>query len=1054
MRNTPRAPGPLLLTLFAVSGFAALIYQSLWSHYLGRTLGHAAYAQGLVLAIFMGGMALGAWLAGKWGGQWRRLLGVYALAEALIGVFGLAFEPLFGAYTGLSQDHALPALGAGWAGALYPWLSAALLILPACVLLGATFPLLSVGYLRATEEAEGRVLGGLYFANSLGAAGGALAATFLLMPAFGLPGAMRFAGIANLLVAAAAWVVSWRLEGVGVGSRFRFARETGTGMTGTGSAAADSATTRRTRGSATLAGTADADPALARRLLWVAALSGACSFVYELGWIRLLNQALGTTLHAFELMLAAFLLGLAFGGAWVRRRGARIDDALRAAGFAQIAMGVAALLSLVAFAHSFGWVGWLMAALARNDGGYQLFTLGSAAIAILVMFPAAFFAGTTLPLFTLALLRAGSGEAGIGRLYAANTLGAIVGVLAMMHLLIPLLGVRLGLVLAALADAALGFWLLGRSRGEWPLRRAGAAALAVAGALVVALTLGRPDPREQAAGVFRGGAVRLSEESEVPFLRDGKTATIGIVRSRSHDSAAIVTNGKSDAAMALSLRAPPRGDEYTMTMLGALPLALHPDPRSVGVIGWGSGLTTHTLLGSPRVHQVETVEIEPAVHAGARLFGERVERAYSDPRSQVHFDDARRYFASARRRYDVIVSEPSNPWVSGVASLFTREFYAFLRGHLAEDGVLVQWLQTYEIDDALLASMLAALLAEFPDAEAYLAHDVDLVVVAYPEHRTALDVARLRHPALEAELRRVGLAEAEEWALRRIGGRALLRTFVHALNAVPHTDARPRVALRAPATRFRRAQSDTLQSLVDNGLPVLDFLEGRQPPPASAAILRLDEHRFTRAHHDAAALVRALREPPGGKVELSDPRLLQPLQALRALSSHGPVRDAVAWADAAATVAAATLGLLPAADLDGAWIEPAWIDPEANQPEAVRRILAMYAAAARRDAARMRQAGENVLRLPDRMPAHLDEQALVIAQLGAIGQDDPAAVEALYRGYGIAIAHGERMRMVRHVLRVWALERSPRPYQPPPVRTAAARALPAIPPGTPAGTRP
>ncbi|WP_447730655.1 hypothetical protein [Pseudoxanthomonas suwonensis] len=135
-----------------------------------------------------------------------------------------------------------------------------------------------------------------------------------------------------------------------------------------------------------------------RAVLWAGLLSGACSFVYEIGWIRLLNQALGTTVHSFELMLASFLLGLAGGGAWVHRRGARLDDPLRTAGHAQVAMGVAALLSLLAFAQSFDWTAALVQALSRTDGGYQLFLLGSAGVAMAVMLPAAFFAGTTLPL--------------------------------------------------------------------------------------------------------------------------------------------------------------------------------------------------------------------------------------------------------------------------------------------------------------------------------------------------------------------------------------------------------------------------------------------------------------------------------------------------------------------------------------------------------------------------------------------------------------------------------------------------------------------------------
>ena len=1008
-----RALGISLLSLFVLSGFAGLIYQSMWTHYLGLVLGHAAYAQSLVLAIFMGGMALGAWLAAQRSVRWRRLLLMYALAEALIGLFALGFQPLFEHYTALSHSTILPALGAGVAGRIYPWLSTTLLILPACILLGATFPLLSAGYLRALPESPGRVFGGLYFANGLGAAAGALAATFILLPALGLPGAMQFAGYTNLVVAAGALLVAWRMGEAGPASAApaRVARAQA-------QVQVQSDTRDRASNPAPL-------PLGARALISVAFLSGAFSFVYEIGWIRLLNQALGTTLHAFELMLAAFLLGLAFGGLWVRRYVRARADVLRIAGFAQVWMGISALLSLVVFAQSFQWVGWMMSALSRNDSGYLLFSLGSAAIAIAVMLPAAFFAGMTLPLFTMAIVRGPSGESGIGRIYAANTLGAIAGVMLMMHVLIPLIGVRLGITLAALGDALLGLWLLAHARQALAPRLAGATALLLAGVLVTSLALGRMDPREQAAGVFRSGVARLSDESQVPFLRDGKTATVAVVRSDANNSAAIITNGKSDAAMALSLDTAPTGDEFTMVMLGGLPLAVHPDPRRVGVIGWGSGLSTHTLLGSPAVHSVETVEIEPAVHAGARLFGNRVGRAYDDVRSHVHFDDARRHFASGQRQYDVIVSEPSNPWVNGVSSLFTREFYAFLRGHLQDDGVLVQWLQAYEIDDALLATIMAALLQEFPQAELYLAHNVDLVIVAYPGRQHTADYARLRHPALQRELVRVGLGSQDELDLRRIAGSEVMRNFVKAHGARVHSDYHPTVALRAPATRFRGDFSETLQLLVDNGLPVLDLLEGRQPLAADATVSAFGDHRFTLAHAGAVDIARAMSRQVAttGEERIADGEQALRWEALMAMSRQQPVADVALWAEVASALAEASIGLLPASDLQGAWIDPTWIDLGDAQAPAVRRLMAMYAAAARREPEAMRRDAEAVLELSDNLPMRAQEHALVIAQLGAIGLQDFATVERLQEGYGVALPASDRFRMVRHQLRVWALEK-------------------------------
>ncbi|MFY2762429.1 spermine synthase, partial [Arenimonas sp. MALMAid1274] len=490
-----------LLALFVASGFAGLIYQAIWSHYLGLSLGHAAYAQTLVLAIFMGGMALGAWLVSRLGMGWRRLILAYAVVEIVIGLAGLGFHPFFLAYTGFSQETVYPALSEGWAIRAWQWGTAALLIAPQSVLLGMTFPLMSGGYLRVAPKADGEILGGLYFTNSIGAAFGALFATFVLLPWVGMPGAVAVAGAVNLAVGVMAWVVSRRVDGRPAPAALP---------------AADAA----------VPAAKPVDARFYQMMLLAAGITGASSFVYEIGWVRMLNQALGTTVHSFELMLSAFILGLAFGGLWIRRRSQRIGDAVAYAGYAQIWMGIAALVSLPVFAQSFRWVGWLMESLPRTDGGYSLFSAGSAAISLLVMFPAAFFAGMTLPLFTMALLRNGAGESSIGRIYAANTLGAITGVALAVHVLIPLMGLHLAVTLAALADIALGFVLLKRYAVEVKAPAYLGAMVAVLLVTGLSLSLGRASPESLASGVFRTGASELAQGSQVRFLRDGKTATV------------------------------------------------------------------------------------------------------------------------------------------------------------------------------------------------------------------------------------------------------------------------------------------------------------------------------------------------------------------------------------------------------------------------------------------------------------------------------------------------------------------------------------------------
>ena len=298
-------PRSAFFLLFTVSGFAGLIYESIWSHYLKLFLGHAAYAQTLVLALFMGGMAIGSVICSRLSGRWRNLLRGYAIAEAVIGLAALVFHPMFIATTGAAYDSWLPGLhtatGSEFATALLKWLLAGALILPQSILLGMTFPLMSAGIIRRHPEAPGETLAMLYFTNSMGAAVGVLASGFLMIDHLGLPGTMQGAGIINLLLAAIVWLLS----------------------PGDDPAPPALQTPRREHDGATLA---DAPYGL---MLVIALLTGAASFMYEIGWIRMLSLVLGASTHSFELMLSSFILGLAFGGYWVKRRIDRIADPVR-----------------------------------------------------------------------------------------------------------------------------------------------------------------------------------------------------------------------------------------------------------------------------------------------------------------------------------------------------------------------------------------------------------------------------------------------------------------------------------------------------------------------------------------------------------------------------------------------------------------------------------------------------------------------------------------------------------------------------------------------------
>lgn len=936
MNEHPRSHFRLLLLVFVLSGFAGLIYQSVWSHYLGLFLGHAAYAQALVLAIFMGGMAAGAALVARAGERWGNLVRGYAVVEAVIGVIALMFHWIFVGLLGLSYDVIIPALGEPWLISAYKWLLAALIILPQTVLLGMTFPLMSGGIIRRYPGSDGHVLGGLYFTNSIGAAVGVLCAAFLIMPRVGLDGAMIAAGIINLIVAALAW-------GLGRGSEVaRPARNTS-------------------------ADHAEAAPRsrLLRVVLVATFVSAAASFAYELIWIRMLSLAVGSTLHAFELMLASFIAGIALGGLWVRRHADEHPNPMRLVGWLQVLMGLAALLSLVLYANAFSWVGYLMQALGRSDAGYDLFMLGTAAVSIVIMMPAAFFAGTTLPLFTVALLRDGQGEGSIGRVYAWNTLGAIAGVFLSIHFLIPVLGLKLGLVLAALVDMAIGIALLrlwASGRGEFV--RTGLALASVLAAVVLSLTMVRFDPLQLASGVYRSGQPSLPQGTEVLYYRDGKTTSVSAVVTGG-GYAAIATNGKVDASILIAGDGSPAPDEPTMVLAAALPLAYRDEVRVAGVIGFGSGLTTHTLLADPAIERVDTIEIEQAMVDGAQIFGERVARAYLDPRSRIVIDDAKSHLSGQPGKYDLIVSEPSNPWISGVGALFSREFYQFVPRFLNEDGVFVQWLQLYEIDDELVGSVLAALAPAFADYRAYLANTSDLLIVASMKPLPdAPDFGRLFAGELGQDLKRVGITHPEQLAFRRVADARMIRAMAAMHEGAVNSDYFPVLSLNAPRTRFRNASARTLVSLPVAPLPVLE-MAGISAPPASEVSPGIVSH-FPRADHLRRA--RLMRDLMLGR------------ETVEAATDYPATHEAVFtfkafladcrrdWSDyderffinRLQYLAESVLAYLPPAELGALFSQPGWLDC-GPLPQRAAAALQFVEAAAARDLSALAESGERWL---------------------------------------------------------------------------------------------
>jgi spermidine synthase len=328
-----------------------------------------------------------------------------------------------------------------------------------------------------------------------------------------------------------------------------------------------------------------------------------------------------------------------------------------------------------------------------------------------------------------------------------------------------------------------------------------------------------------ASGVFRHGDLYTTRDATMIMHRDGKTTTVSLMDFGTDRS--LRTNGKSDGAINMDPNGARVSDEVTMTLTAAIPLAYRPDATAAAVIGIGTGLTTHTLLGSSALRSVETIEIEPAMAEASRRFAPRNSSTFADPRSHIVFDDAKTFFSTRNRKYDIIISEPSNPWVSGVSSLFTSEFYRLARRYLTEDGVLVQWFQMYEIDASLIASVLRALGENFPDYAVYASTGSDLLIVAGETRtieRQLADVTAM--PGVARELRRVQVNSIHDIEVRRIGGKRSLAPMFLDYGVPANSDYYPYLDLHAAKYRFLHQSADELTGLLSYSIPVVSLLEG------------------------------------------------------------------------------------------------------------------------------------------------------------------------------------------------------------------------------------
>jgi spermidine synthase len=759
----------VLLLCFFLSGCAGLIYQVAWTKALGLVFGHTVYAIATVLAAFMGGLAAGSAFLGRWGERRSRPVALYGWIELLIAITGAVsllginiVRSLYLATYHIASDST-PFLVA------LRFLASIIVLFVPTFLMGGTLPILTRGLSRTSAELGAR-LSRLYWVNTTGAVAGALAAGFLLLPSIGLRATVLLAAVLNLIAGVMALAAS--------------------GSPATQPAAEGEDETSRA-----------VPVAIPRFLLVSFALVGATAMAYEIAWSRLLATTLGSSTYAFTVMLATFLAGIAMGSRlfeiWVARGR---EFSLKIFSTTQTLIGLAAIVFLGLFQQLPAILWALITATHKTFGGL---VLAQFAICSLAMLPAAIIFGFNFPLVTLLFAESqklqGSSSDAVGRACAANTVGAILGALAAGFWLVPQIGSFRLVAMTAAVNLALAVYLLARQVPRQTLALAGNLALAVL--VAVAGWFGALyDPAAANFSVVtnRGlypASLRLDEVvrmTDLLFSEDGLNASIAVVQSE--NSLGLRTNGKADAST---------GDRITQLMLGHLGMVFHPAPRKVLIIGLGSGMTVSAVARYPEVQQIDCVEIEPAVLHAAPYLDPLNRGVLSDPRLHMIVDDARNFLFTTSEKYDLIISEPSNPWIAGIATLFTDEFYRQAREHLAHGGLLIQWVQLYSIFPQDWKMVLGTLAHQFPQVTVWRGTWGDAVLLAQSEPGL-LSLDRLRrlwpNTSLREDYAGIGLLRPEGLIAMHLLDDADTRRLT--ADASINTDDLTRLEYRAPRAIF------------------------------------------------------------------------------------------------------------------------------------------------------------------------------------------------------------------------------------------------------------
>ncbi len=789
----------VVLACFFLSGASGLILEMLWTRMLTLVFGSTTLAVSTVLTAFMGGLGLGSYLAGRYADRLKNPVRAYALAEAGIGVYALLVPLVMMAYPGLNRGL-WSAFGDRYAllSVLRFVASAGLLLVPT-TLMGATLPFLARHFVTRPWELRriGLRIGTLYSVNLFGAVAGAFFAGFVFLPNIGLRWTNVTAASFDLLLAGAILLARRYLpeadeEGISIDERL------------------DAAAAAANLEGPVLPPPPAVDQRSRRAALAAFAVSGATAMTLQVLWTRALAVLLGSSIFSFTLILLAFLIGLGIGAALFGRASQRTPHPVR--WLAMLHLGTAvAVGATYLFTDRMPYVfTWL---LQSSGFGVDTILVCQFIMACMILLPATILMGGVFPL-TMRIAAGGLDSVGrdVGHAYALNTVGAIVGSFLSGFVVLPKLGLQRGIYVAVAIDLALAAVLFGVAP-ELPTRKRRAGIAAAVGLAVIGLLLPRWNLVSFSSGFFRMSVAReyisrklrkhVWKDPKLVFYEDGVATTV-TVDQWDAKTYSLKNNGKVDASN--------DADMPTQIMVGLLPLLFYdqPAPPKVALVGFGSGVTAGAITQYP-IGSLEVVELEPAIYRASRFFENDNHRPLQNPKVTARVGDGRNFLTQRQDKFDVIVSEPSNPWLTGVSNLFTREYFRDVKRRLAPNGIFCQWAQLYEMAPWNIKTIYGTVRDEFPYVYVFAAEDLSSDTILVGSMRPLpLDIDLLEraftNPTVRAEARRGGLNSAHDVLAYLLLGPEELESFTAA--APRNTDDNARIEFAAPRDLLGYAKFD------------------------------------------------------------------------------------------------------------------------------------------------------------------------------------------------------------------------------------------------------